>query len=142
MGLTFANFGRMGRMGLLPTWGKLLKTSQLMSSIEAKQSPKSKHEMMLIYYRVMVSQFPNLFLLTGPNTLPSGHSTLLGIEASVAYILRLLKPLLQKKCAVVSTKNFQDRGDGKGGKDFQPKPRAEAERSCIYHRGQLLVYQR
>ena len=42
----------------------------------------------------MVSGFPNLFLLTGPNTLPSGHSTLLGIENSVTYILRLLEPLL------------------------------------------------
>lgn len=42
----------------------------------------------------MVSGFPNLFLLTGPNTLPSGHSTLLGIEHSVTYILRLLEPLI------------------------------------------------
>ena len=43
-----------------------------------------------------MSQFPNIFLLTGPNTLPSGHSTLLSIEASVAYILRLLEPLLRQ----------------------------------------------
>jgi hypothetical protein len=45
----------------------------------------------------MVSGFPNLFLLTGPNTLPSGHSTLLGIENSVTYILRLLEPLLSSE---------------------------------------------
>lgn len=44
-----------------------------------------------------MSGFPNLFLLTGPNTLPSGHSTLLGIENSVTYILRLLEPLLNSK---------------------------------------------
>jgi hypothetical protein len=44
-----------------------------------------------------MSGFPNLFLLTGPNTLPSGHSTLLGIEYSVTYILRLLQPLLGSK---------------------------------------------
>ncbi|KFY45041.1 hypothetical protein V494_01170 [Pseudogymnoascus sp. VKM F-4513 (FW-928)] len=46
------------------------------------------------YMGVMVPGFPNLFLLTGPNTLPSGHSTLLSIENSVAYILRLLEPQL------------------------------------------------
>ena len=44
----------------------------------------------------MVPHFPNLFLLTGPNTLPSGHSTLFGIECSVEYILRLLKPLFSQ----------------------------------------------
>lgn len=47
--------------------------------------------------RVMVSGFPSLFLLTGPNTLLSGHSTLLGIEHSVTYILRLLESLLGSK---------------------------------------------
>lgn len=41
----------------------------------------------------MVPDFPNLFLLTGPNTLPTGHSTLFGIECSVEYIIRILKPL-------------------------------------------------
>ena len=45
----------------------------------------------------MVSRFLNLFLLTGPNTLLSGHLTLLGIENSVTYILCLLKPLLSLK---------------------------------------------
>ena len=40
---------------------------------------------------VSVSGFPNLFILTGPNTLPSGHSTLIGIESSVEYIIRLLR---------------------------------------------------
>lgn len=42
-------------------------------------------------FRVAVSGFPNLFILTGPNTLPSGHSTLIGIESSVEYIIRLLR---------------------------------------------------
>lgn len=40
---------------------------------------------------VSVHGFPNLFLLTGPNTLPTGNSTLHGIECSVIYITRLLK---------------------------------------------------
>lgn len=44
-----------------------------------------------------MSRFPNLILLTGPNTLPSGHSPLLGLEHSVTYILRLLEPLLGSK---------------------------------------------
>ena len=44
--------------------------------------------------RVCVSGFPNLFILTGPNTLPSSCSTLLGIECSVEYILRLLSRFL------------------------------------------------
>lgn len=51
----------------------------------------------------MVSGFPNLFLLTGPNTLPSGHSTLLSIENSVAYILRLLEPQLSPKLPLSQT---------------------------------------
>lgn len=50
-----------------------------------------------------MSGFPNLFLLTGPNTLPSGHSTLLSIENSVAYILRLLEPQLGPKLPLSQT---------------------------------------
>ncbi|KAK2754293.1 hypothetical protein FQN54_007173 [Arachnomyces sp. PD_36] len=46
------------------------------------------------YMGVAVANFPNLFLLTGPNSLPSGHSTLISIECSVEYILRLLKRVL------------------------------------------------
>ncbi|KAH6854758.1 hypothetical protein B0I37DRAFT_422569 [Chaetomium sp. MPI-CAGE-AT-0009] len=42
------------------------------------------------YMGVCVPEFPNLFLLTGPNTLPSGHSTLIGVECSVEYILRVI----------------------------------------------------
>ncbi|KAK3298714.1 uncharacterized protein B0H64DRAFT_439154 [Chaetomium fimeti] len=45
------------------------------------------------YMGVCVPHFPNLFLLTGPNTLPSGHSTLAGIECSVEYILRVIARL-------------------------------------------------
>ncbi|KAG7285860.1 hypothetical protein NEMBOFW57_008154 [Staphylotrichum longicolle] len=45
---------------------------------------------------VCVPDFPNLFLLTGPNTLPSGHSTLVGIECSVEYILRLISRLVKE----------------------------------------------
>ncbi|POR31065.1 Uncharacterized protein TPAR_08733 [Tolypocladium paradoxum] len=48
------------------------------------------------YMGVCVADFPNLFLLTGPNTLPSGHSTLVGIECSVEYILRLIDPLIDE----------------------------------------------
>ncbi|KAI8689141.1 hypothetical protein NCS55_00170200 [Fusarium keratoplasticum] len=42
------------------------------------------------YMGICISGFPNLFVLTGPNTLPSGHSTLVGIECSVEYIIRLM----------------------------------------------------
>ncbi|KFY31398.1 hypothetical protein V493_01149 [Pseudogymnoascus sp. VKM F-4281 (FW-2241)] len=55
------------------------------------------------YMGVMVSGFPNLFFLTGPNTLPSGHSTLLSIENSVSYILRLLEPQLAPKSPLSQT---------------------------------------
>lgn len=44
-------------------------------------------------------EFPNLFLLTGPNTLPSGHSTLVGIECSVKYILRVVSRLMRESTA-------------------------------------------
>jgi hypothetical protein len=63
----------------------------------------TKIEVLKQGYRVMVSGFPNLFLLTGPNTLPSGHSTLLSIENSVAYILRLLEPQLAPKSPLSQT---------------------------------------
>ncbi|KAI0848040.1 FAD/NAD(P)-binding domain-containing protein [Daldinia vernicosa] len=43
------------------------------------------------YMGVSVSGFPNFFMLAGPNTLPSGNSTLHGIECSVIYILRVLR---------------------------------------------------
>ncbi|KAL1958499.1 hypothetical protein VTO42DRAFT_4363 [Malbranchea cinnamomea] len=46
------------------------------------------------YMGTMVASFPNFFILTGPNTIPSGHSALIGIECTVDYILRLLRPLL------------------------------------------------
>ncbi|KAL9126730.1 MAG: hypothetical protein Q9217_004257 [Psora testacea] len=55
------------------------------------------------YMGVAVSGFPNLFILTGPNTLPSGNSTLHGIECSVTYILRVLKPLFTGKSPRSST---------------------------------------
>ncbi|KAL2812895.1 hypothetical protein BDW59DRAFT_178493 [Aspergillus cavernicola] len=44
-----------------------------------------------------VPLFPNLFIVTGPNTLPSGHSTLLGIECTVDYILRVIRPLFSRR---------------------------------------------
>jgi hypothetical protein len=43
--------------------------------------------------RVATNGFPNFFMLTGPNTLPSNNSTLQGIECSIVYITRLLKGL-------------------------------------------------
>jgi hypothetical protein len=49
---------------------------------------------------VSVAGFPNLFILTGPNTLPSGNSTLHGIECSIVYVTRLLKHMSK-----VETKN-------------------------------------
>jgi hypothetical protein len=63
--------------------------------------------------RLCVSGFPNFFILTGPNTLPSGHSTLLGIECSVEYILRLLSrffnnPKPSKKVKIEVTAKAQE----------------------------------
>ncbi|KAL9101023.1 MAG: hypothetical protein Q9163_003665 [Psora crenata] len=55
------------------------------------------------YMGVAVSGFPNFFILTGPNTLPNGNSTLQGIECSVIYILRVLKPLFGGKRPHAST---------------------------------------
>jgi len=51
-----------------------------------------------------VPDFPNLFLLTGPNTLPSGHSTLVGIECSVEYILRVISRLAKESTATKRVK--------------------------------------
>ncbi|SPO04114.1 related to putative monooxygenase [Cephalotrichum gorgonifer] len=69
------------------------------------------------YMGVSVTGFPNLFLLTGPNTLPSGHSTLVGIECSVTYISRVLErlfsdPTLSRNMKIEATaaaqKSFND----------------------------------
>ncbi|KAI1110075.1 FAD/NAD(P)-binding domain-containing protein [Nemania sp. NC0429] len=61
---------------------------------ELPRSWKEEHCFTSAYMGVSIHGFPNLFLLTGPNTPPSGHSTLVGIECSVEYIIRLLKKLL------------------------------------------------
>ncbi|KAI1418311.1 FAD/NAD(P)-binding domain-containing protein [Hypoxylon sp. FL1857] len=45
------------------------------------------------YMGVSSNGFPNFFLLAGPNTLPSGNSTLHGIECSIVYITRILQGL-------------------------------------------------
>ncbi|KAL2181188.1 uncharacterized protein P884DRAFT_265664 [Thermothelomyces heterothallicus CBS 202.75] len=39
---------------------------------------------------VCFPDFPNLFFLTGSNTLPSSHSALVNIECSAEYILRVI----------------------------------------------------
>ncbi|KAF3210387.1 hypothetical protein TWF106_010683 [Orbilia oligospora] len=63
---------------------------------------------------VMVPNFPNMSILTGPNTLPSGHSTLVEIECTVRYISRLLQPLLaptqtqSTKCKIQVKQNAYD----------------------------------
>ncbi|KAJ0426196.1 hypothetical protein BJY00DRAFT_298280 [Aspergillus carlsbadensis] len=46
------------------------------------------------YMGVAVPSFPSLFMITGPNTLPLGHSTLLGIEHTVHSILCVIRALL------------------------------------------------
>ncbi|KAK4194381.1 hypothetical protein QBC40DRAFT_319904 [Triangularia verruculosa] len=56
------------------------------------------------YMGVCVPEFPNLFFLTGPNTLPSGHSTLVGIECSVEYILRIISRLAKESAATKGVK--------------------------------------
>ncbi len=73
-------------------------------------------------------EFPNLFLLTGPNTLPSGHSTLVGIECSVEYILRVIGHLAKESTVTKGVK-------------VQVLPNAhQSFNDCIQTRMQGLVY--
>lgn len=61
----------------------------------------------MCHHSVCFPEFPNLFFLTGPNTLPSGHSTLAGIESSVEYILRILGPILSKEADPLVSKRVK-----------------------------------
>lgn len=64
------------------------------------------------YMGVSAYGFPNLFMLTGPNTLPSGNSTLHGIECSIVYITRLLKHFRRykrTKCVTIMPKEKAER---------------------------------
>lgn len=67
-------------------------------------------------YSISVSGFPNLFMLAGPNTLPSGNSTLHGIECSVVYITRILHGLWAKKNDIRTE-----------ALSIMPRPEAEAQ---------------
>ncbi|PLN77262.1 hypothetical protein BDW42DRAFT_177169 [Aspergillus taichungensis] len=55
------------------------------------------------YLGLAVDHFPNLYLLSGPNTSSGYTSVLLGIENNLQYILQLLRPLVNdeiKTCEV------------------------------------------
>jgi hypothetical protein len=78
MGKTCEKFGSK-KVAPKPIWGKFLRRSLACSSNKL--------------HRVSVSGFPNFFMLAGPNTLPSGNSTLHGIECSAVYITRVLRGL-------------------------------------------------
>lgn len=55
------------------------------------------------YLGLAVDRFPNLYLLSGPNTASGYTSTLLGIENNLRYIIQLLRPIVNgeiKTCEV------------------------------------------
>ncbi|KAL2121226.1 hypothetical protein VTJ04DRAFT_5253 [Mycothermus thermophilus] len=112
------------------------KTQQLLTSMaitgrngtELPEIWRQEGHFSSAYMGVCVPDFPNFFLLTGPNTLPAGHSTLVGIECSVEYILRLLRHLWKESSP---TKRIK----------AQITPRAhEAFNDWIQARMQGLVY--
>lgn len=68
------------------TWGRSAQVCSEM--LHTLSNSTNSH-----FRSVSVSKFPNLFLLAGPNTLPSSNSTLRGIECSIVYITRVLRGL-------------------------------------------------
>ncbi|KAL7947826.1 hypothetical protein V8C42DRAFT_351787 [Trichoderma barbatum] len=56
------------------------------------------------YSSTSLSGFPNFFLILGPNTLTGHTSTLMAVENSVNYSLRLIKPILQGNYAAIDVK--------------------------------------
>jgi hypothetical protein len=53
------------------------------------------------YLGTTVTGFPNLFLLTGPNSALAHNSVLLGIEAQVRYVLDALRVMRSQQLAAV-----------------------------------------
>ncbi|RFU81121.1 hypothetical protein TARUN_1075 [Trichoderma arundinaceum] len=53
------------------------------------------------YNSTSLSGFPNFFILLGPNTATGHTSTIMAVENSVNYSLRLIKPVLQGEATAV-----------------------------------------
>ncbi|KAM3508558.1 hypothetical protein MY11210_006666 [Beauveria gryllotalpidicola] len=88
------------------------------------------------YMGVSVHGFPNLFMLAGPNTLPSGNSTLHGIECSVVYIIRVLRGIREKSGGINNGRNNRD-----AGMAVMPTQEAEAKFNVSIQEGlKSLVY--
>ncbi len=56
------------------------------------------------YHGMTVADFPNFFLLLGPNTGTGHTSTLLFVEPQVKYVIRCIKELMQRKKATLMVK--------------------------------------
>jgi hypothetical protein len=139
MVLSFVIFGRMEKGELLHIWGEYLEIF-----ISNHRFPPRIVSERLTLFRVAVPKFPNLFLLTGPNTLPSGHSSHLGIEASVTYILRLLEPLVRNTSSRAQTNisgiEVKEEAENSFNEIIQGDHSTTVEGSRVYLRGQLVVY--
>ncbi|MGH4023958.1 MAG: flavin-containing monooxygenase [Pseudonocardiaceae bacterium] len=62
------------------------------------------------YLGTTVAGFPNLFLLTGPNSALAHNSVVLGIEAQVRYVLDALRMMRSRRLAAVEVRvQAQDR---------------------------------
>ncbi|KAL6893339.1 hypothetical protein GGI43DRAFT_179992 [Trichoderma evansii] len=53
------------------------------------------------YNTTSLSGFPNMFMILGPNSATGHTSTLMAVENSINYALRLIKPILQGKAMAV-----------------------------------------
>ncbi|KAL3449930.1 flavin-binding monooxygenase [Aspergillus insuetus] len=56
------------------------------------------------YLTLAVDQFPNLFMLYGPNTSNGHTSVIIGIENTIGYIVRLARPILKGHILAVQPK--------------------------------------
>ncbi|RCI09534.1 hypothetical protein L249_3927 [Ophiocordyceps polyrhachis-furcata BCC 54312] len=56
------------------------------------------------YNCVALNQFPNMFMILGPNTVTGHTSTIMAIENGVNYALRVIKPVLDDDNGVVEIK--------------------------------------
>ncbi|MGH3612144.1 MAG: flavin-containing monooxygenase [Pseudonocardia sp.] len=56
------------------------------------------------YLGTTVAGFPNLFLLTGPNSAPAHNSVVLGIETQVGYVLDALRVMRAHELAAVEVR--------------------------------------
>ncbi|KAG0135060.1 putative monooxygenase [Tuber indicum] len=61
------------------------------------------------YNTVAIHDFPNLFMLTGPNSLTGHSSVIIAIENAVDYALRVLKPVLRGDASRVEVKEKSEK---------------------------------